>query len=255
MIAAVAAPSAPSLAAARNGVLRPSTRGALPPTGGRTFRSSNWSGYAVTSKSRSITAVASSFTVPQASTTGQRYASNWAGIGGFRTSDLIQAGSSEFTSAGKAHYFAWYELLPAGFTHLHGCTSDPKCTVHPGDQIAVHITEQPSGQWKISVSDGTLHWSWSKTVHYHSSRSSAEWILEAPTVGGAQSMLPHLTTSFFGPTSTFRSSGTTKPIAQGNPVTIDMVYGKGLPEATPSALASDHQSFNDCTYSSSCAAP
>jgi hypothetical protein len=87
------------------------------------------------------------------------------------------------------------------------------------------------------------HWHWSKQVNYNSSRSSAEWILEAPTVGGAQSNLAPVGTVHFGPTSKFTGAAGRHTLAWGQPVKIILTG-----EAKPSALAADGQSFNDCAY-------
>jgi hypothetical protein len=61
-------------------------------------------------------------------------------------------------------------------------------------------------------------------------------------------------TGHFGPTSTYTAGGATKTIAAGHPTQIDLGTGV-VNEATPSALASDGQSFNDCTYAQSCPTP
>jgi hypothetical protein len=99
-------------------------------------------------------------------------------------------------------------------------------------------------------------WTWSRDVQYASKESSAEWILEAPTVV-AQSTLANVGTASFGPTSTYTAGGVTHTIAAGNPTEILLSPSPvgGVDEATPSALASDGQSFNDCAYASTCPAP
>jgi hypothetical protein len=242
-------------ASAPNGVVRPAIPGQPAPLAGRTFKSANWSGYVTTSKAHHITAVTSTFLSPSP-TLHPGYSSTWAGIGGFKTHDLIQAGTSEFVNTTGPTYFAWFEMLPGPEKQLHNCTGDPLCTVTAHDNITVAINRLPSGRWHFSVADSTNGWSWTKTVSYNSTRSSAEWILEAPTVNGAQSTLPRgLGTSVFGPTSTYVVNGVTRTIAQGNPVTVDMVTAKGRAEATPSALASNSQSFDVCAYKSSCPPP
>jgi hypothetical protein len=242
-------------AVARDGIVIPATPGEPLPLAGTTFKSANWSGYAVTSSKHRITAVTSSFTVPSPGTrTG--FASNWTGIGGFRTSDLIQAGTSEFSNTSRRTLFAWYELLPSNATRLHNCIGDPSCTVTAGDEMTVTINQSSSRHWQISVADSSAGWTWTKNVSYRSSRSSAEWILEAPTIDYFQTKLPHsLGTSFFGPTSTYTVNGSNLTIAQGNPVTVVMETRNRSPEATPSPLASDGQSFNVCVYTSSCRMP
>ena len=106
--------------------------------------------------------------------------------------------------------------------------------------------------WSISISDAGK-WSWSKNVSYASSDSSGEWILEAPTLV-AQTALANVGTVHFGPTSTYTAGGVTHTIAEGDPTQIFLSPGV-VNEATPSALASDGQSFDDCAYAQSCAAP
>src|SRR5580692_5363470 len=81
---------------------------------GATATSLNWAGYAVTPGS-GITAVSGTFTVPAAGEVPPGFAASWAGIGGFSTSDLIEAGVSENDAVGGAllggQYNAWYEIL------------------------------------------------------------------------------------------------------------------------------------------------
>ncbi len=225
------------------------------PLHGGTVDSLNWSGYAVTPGS-GITAVNSTFVVPSAGLVPPGFAATWAGIGGYNTSDLIQAGTAEQSLPSDPvlgpQYYAWYELLPNSETQLTGCSPDANCTVTPGDHISVAISNAGGNNWSISMTDSG-HWTWSKTVSYASSGSSAEWILEAPTLV-AQTLLAPVGTVAFGPTSTYTAGGATHTIAQGNPTQIDLSPGV-VNEATPSALASDGQSFNDCAYAQTCPTP
>jgi hypothetical protein len=214
----------------------------------------------VTPTSHDITGVASTFTVPAAGLLPPGFAATWTGVGGYTSTDLIQAGTSEGSLPSNPllgnQYFAWYELLPAGETQLTGCTGDPSCTVTPGDTVTVNISQVSGTTWSIAMTDAG-HWSWSKTVTYPSSQSSAEWILEAPTVA-AQTLLAPVGTVPFGPTNTYTAGGATNAIAHGNPTQVDLSplpIGGLLDEATPSALASDGQSFNDCAYTTSCPTP
>jgi hypothetical protein len=238
------------------GVLIPSHKGQVLPMHGGTTDSLNWSGYAVTPSTDNITAVASSFTVPSAGLVPPGFAATWTGIGGYSTSDLIQAGTAEQSAPSNPllgdQYYAWYELLPASETQLTGCTGDPNCTVTPGDDVTVNISQVSGNTWSIAMTDAN-HWTWSKDVTYTSSESSGEWILEAPTLV-AQTTLANVGTTHFGPTSTYTAGGVTHTIAAGDPTQIDMGPG-GVNEATPSALASDGQSFNDCAYAQTCPTP
>jgi Peptidase A4 family len=241
------------------GPLIPALKGEALPTHGGSVTSANWSGYAVTPSGGGITAVDSTFTVPTAGLLPPGFAATWDGIGGYSSSDLIQAGVSEDSAPSNpllgTQYSAWYELLPAGETQISGCTGDASCAVTPGDSVTVDISNVSGDTWSIAITDAGK-WSWSQDVTYTSSESSAEWILEAPTVI-TQTLLAPVGTVNFGPTSTYTAGGVTHTIAAGDPTSIDLsVEGLGLlSEAIPSALAADGQSFNDCAYASSCAAP
>jgi hypothetical protein len=246
----VGAPGAahPGARTASQDVLIPSNPRQVLPFEGRTVQSANWSGYAVTSKRRRITAVSGSFVVPTAAgSLLPQFAATWAGIGGYKTQDLIQAGTGEDSNSSSLFgkkYFAWYELLPNSETPLHNCSGDSHCRVNPGERISVTIRRVGRQTWTISVIDSG-HWHWSRQVHYTSSRSSAEWILEAPTVG-TQTTLAHVGTVHFGPTSRYTVDGAAHAVAHGHPIKIVLTG-----QATPSPLAADGQFFNDCAYRSS----
>jgi len=226
----------------------------LLPSADSTVRSTNWSGYAVTSQRHRITAVSSTFAVPAAkSSVSPRFAATWAGIGGYKTGDLIQAGTGE-DSTGVPFarwYFAWYELLPRSEQPIQDCSGDSACSVKPGQRITVTIRRLGSSRWSIFIYDRG-HWRWSKRVHYRSTRSSAEWILEAPTISTSQSTLAHVATAHFGPTSKYTLQGAPHAISAGHPIKILLDSAMGAREATPSALAGQGQSFNDCPYRATC---
>ena len=236
------------------GALIPAHKGQVLPLHGGTTSSLNWSGYAVTGSG--ISAVSSTFTVPSAGLVPPGFAATWTGIGGYNTSDLIQAGTAEQSLPSNPalgpQYYAWYELLPNSETQLTNCSGDANCTVTPGDSISVNISDVSGNTWSVSVADSGK-WSWSQDVSYGSSKSSAEWILEAPTLV-AQTVLAPVGTVHFGPTSTYTDASGAHTIGAGNPTQIDLGTGV-VNEATPSALASDGQSFNDCAYALSCPAP
>ncbi len=109
------------------GVLIPAHKGQVLPLHGGTTSSLNWSGYAVTPGS-GITAVDSTFTVPSAGLDPPGFAATWTGIGGYNTSDLIQAGIEEDSFPNNPllgnQYQAWYEILPASETPISNCTGD-----------------------------------------------------------------------------------------------------------------------------------
>lgn len=256
VLAPAGAASSLSLQRFGTGLFQPVAGEAVPLHGG-SASSLNWSGYV--DAGSSITSVFSTFTVPTAGLVPPGFTATWTGIGGFTSNDLIQAGVGEQSLPSAPllgpQYSAWYEILPAPETPLTGCSSDPNCTVNPGDVMSVDIANMGGDTWKISMSDSTRNWFFAKTLTYASSESSAEWILEAPTLVAAQTITAPVGTAFFGPTSTFSvNGGASQTIAAGNPTSIDMGLGIGPNEATPSGLTNG-QEFNVCTYASSCPAP
>ena len=217
--------------------------------------SGNWAGYAASGTN--ITSVTGTWKVPNAGSLPPGVSSTWVGIGGFTTSDLIQAGTQQISApldqvfAGGA-YGAWYEMLPANPVFITGCTGDPHCTVNPGDAMSVTVASQGGNSWKISMADGS-RWSWSGTFNYASSESSAEWIHEAPSLAGAVPVPVGNsgTVTFDGPSNSAVIGSTTESIAKSGAVAVE-----ALPvETTTSALDGDGDGFNVCTYSLSCSPP
>ena len=243
--------------ASRVGVLVPTHHHEKLRFHGGTVDSLNWAGYAVTPGS-GVTAVESTFTVPSAGDVPPGFSATWAGIGGYSTSDLIQAGVAEQSVPSNPvlgdQYYAWYEILPASETQLSGCTGDANCTVNPGDSITVDIHNVSGATWSINVSDEG-RWTYSDSLTYASSESSAEWIQEAPTLVAVQTVPAPVGDVPFGPTSTYTVGGSTKTVAAGQPTLIDESPGGGVNEATTSALAADGQSFDVCVYAQSCPTP
>ncbi|HZQ86571.1 MAG TPA: hypothetical protein VFA83_17120 [Acidimicrobiales bacterium] len=248
------AASVASAASAAHGTLIPAQVGQVLPVRNADTSSLNWSGYAVIAQSgHPITRVTQNWIVPTVSTFPVGFSSTWAGIGGYNSSDLIQAGTESDTAQTP---YAWYEILPASETPItSGCTGDPTCTVQPGDAMSVTIANNGGNAWTISMTNP--RWTWSLNLNYASTLSSAEWILEAPTVG-AQTVLANVGTQKFtagSPGNTFTVDGVTKNIGQGSPVRILLGPGLLVNEATPSALNPAGTAFNDCAYAQSCAAP
>ena len=146
------------------------------------WTSTNWSGYAISGTR--ITTVVGHWRVPVVETPTTKalrnknaYSSSWVGIDGYNNEDLIQAGTEQDWLHGSKFYQAWWEILPAAETPI------TTIAVHPGDGMAVSITEGASAHWTIALTDTTTHKSFAITTTYDGPRTSAEWIQEAPTIG------------------------------------------------------------------------
>ncbi len=192
------------------------------------WSSSNWSGYAVSGQFTSITG---RWTVPTASrTSGATYSSSWIGIDGFNDPELIQTGTEQDYYNGAAHYGAWWEILPAPATFI-------SMTVHPGDHMSASIKQTSLGHWTISLTDTTTGKSFSTKQLYHGPLSSAEWILEAPTVNGQQAPLAHYSRTVFDPGTANGASPHLTSAARG------VMIQNSKQVSTPSSPDSDADGF------------
>jgi Peptidase A4 family len=142
--------------------------------------SSNWAGYAVSGKSVRYRRVSGSWTVPAGSCgAGERSDSVvWVGLGGLSTSsDSLEQTGTELTctGSGQAVYSAWYELVPAGSHRLH-------VIVQPGDRISASVTVTGK-RVRISLRDLTRGTGTTFTRGMSApDTTSAEWIVEAPSL-------------------------------------------------------------------------
>jgi hypothetical protein len=198
--------------------------------------SRNWSGYAAADGE--FTGVSGSWTVPQTETSATSFGSSaaWVGIGGVRSRDLIQAGTSTTVSgAGRVQYQAWIEMLP-------GRPQTVPLAVKPGDAITTSIVEQAPDEWLITIKNDTTGKSYSGVEQYSSSHSSAEWVQEAPSAG--RRVLPLDNFGTVGFTGSTVKDGQTVTIGQSGAEPITMIDARGQALATPSSLSADGASFS-----------
>ena len=224
-------------------------------------QSSNWFGYNQGSLEQGDTlfnSISGNWTVPTATqhTSGQAEASSdWIGIGGgcvdsgctVTDSTLIQTGTEQdVSSTGAASYSAWYELVPAPSLTISSIT------VHPGDQMHASIA-QVAGDvdvWGITISDLSTGQSYSTTLPYPSTMSTAEWIEETPLEIGTNAgfaALPNLTNPAF-------SSGTVNgsAVKLNSSEQMDLIDSNGNVIGAPSAPNSAGSGFDACAWASSC---
>jgi hypothetical protein len=203
----------------------------VPADGGHGLRStwsaSNWSGYA--ESGTGFTGVSGTWTVPAvAPSSSATYSSAWIGVDGFNNSNLIQTGTEEDYYNGAAHYNAWWEILPAPEMALPS-----NYVVTPGDSMKASIYEtatvtggpahghnRTGGQhvWVITITDTTHGWTFTTNQAYSGAGTSAEWVMEAPQVGGRIATLAHYTITPPAGTGDFDSAGVLKTVvASGSP--------------------------------------
>jgi len=140
--------------------------------------STNWSGYAVTGASGSITKVNGSWIVPAVScpASGTLYSSHWVGIDGFTSKTVEQTGTDSDCSKGVPQYYAWYEFYPSPSHKISGMS------VSPGDKIVAVVT-YTSGAFYVFITDFSTGSTFSASAKVSgAARSSAEFIVEAPSI-------------------------------------------------------------------------
>jgi outer membrane autotransporter protein len=145
--------------------------------------SANWAGYlATTSGGNAFTTVSGGWTVPaitSGSSSAGSYSSIWVGIDGAGNNALEQLGTEGDYYGGRAHYDAWWEMIPAPETLI------PSMPIQPGDRMFASVHYIGGGNFVLSIDDLTTNTSFTTTQNNSSApRSSVEWIAEATTVNG-----------------------------------------------------------------------
>jgi Peptidase A4 family len=166
------------------------------PAGAATV-SSNWAGYVASPASGSrFGSVSGSWTEPAATCSAGRetYSAAWVGLGGDSEGAraLEQTGTdADCTRGGRAVYSAWYELIPAGPVKV-------ALKVHPGDTMTASVTVR-GRDVTLRLRDLTTGARYSATRKVSSvDTSSAEWIVEAPSVCSATGVCGPLALTDFG---------------------------------------------------------
>lgn len=199
-----------------------------------TDTSSNWSGYVA--NGGTYTSVTGTWIVPQVGATTTGADATWVGIGGVTGTDLIQAGTqATVTGDGAVTYSSWTEILPD-----YSRTAPLQVTA--GDSVTVTITEQTSGVWLIVMRNNTTSDSYEKTLQYASSRSSAEWVQEAPSTSRGVVPLDDFGSVRFIAGSAVRD-GRTLGLGALGATPVAMVNRAGQAVALPSTLGADGSSF------------
>jgi hypothetical protein len=163
--------------------------------------SHNWAGYVVTPKTAAtrFTSVSATWVVPhgRCDSAHRGRSSTWVGIGGFkRSSGALEQTGTDFdcVAHGGGKYSAWYELLPAPARSI-------RMTVRPGDTIRAAVTVRGK-RVTISLRNSTRGKVFRRTFTVKSpAASSAEWIVEAPSVCKRGRRCTELPLSNFGSVS------------------------------------------------------
>jgi hypothetical protein len=203
-----------------------------------TYYSSNWSGYVAFSGASSYGSsyyyLINDMVVPIAQqrpgscTGGWAFGSEWNGIDGWGSGDVLQAGV-EFDAycsgaVRSTYYSAWYEWYPYGEVRIGGLP------VTAGDDVFVEV-------WHTSATQGyaylvNLDTNQSVTVGFGAPPgvslvgNSAEWVVEAPTVGGSLATMVDYTRVPFWDSYAYTEAYAFYDVASSTPV--DMEVGTSI---------------------------
>ncbi len=199
----------------------------------------NWAGYASTGTT--FKAVVGSWTEPlvNCAPASNGAAAFWVGLDGYNSSTVEQAGTIAICTNGHPTYYDWWEMYPKNAVQLVH-------TVSPGDQMRASVTYS-SNSYTLKVTDST-HSSSSFTTTQTCSgtcrRSSADWIVEAPSSGGILP-LPNFGQITFKSASATSNAGHTGPINDRawTAHRITMVNGNNQVKASTSKLNSMGNGF------------
>jgi hypothetical protein len=217
-----------------------------------TALSTNWSGYAAetnlsTPAPNVVTQVSGSWIVPTVTGKATGYSSVWVGIDGYSSGSVEQLGTEQDTSrSGATSYYAWWEMYPNPSEQI------TTVKISPGDSISASVTYS-SGAYTLKLKDNTTNKSFSTTKSATALRSSAEWIVEAPSSSSGVLPLANFgTATFSGAQATI--SGTTgaidNPSWQNTPIDMETSSGTVIDQTSALTDISTTSSFS-VTYTGS----
>jgi hypothetical protein len=202
--------------------------------------SGNWSGWSLIGGSPVFDEVVGLWVVPSVNTQSKSingYMSEWVGIdGNCKCNDLIQDGTEQQYTGGKATYYAWIEFIPESEIVV------ANFPVSPGDVIyAYSAVEVKSG--KITGVYYIANYNTKKAISASLvippkttfSGQSAEWIVERTEVGGSfTNPLPNYADAYMDDAYAYRS-GSSHAIPYTSESNEDIVMaqsGTSLSDAT-----------------------
>jgi hypothetical protein len=211
-----------------------------------TDRSTDWAGYAVSSTSTPFTCVEATWTQPSVVCrgTGLAAVAFWVGIGGIGQAGLVQAGTQTQCQHGVPTIGAWHQSLPR---EPYAVATDLAVAV--GDRVHTRVLAVGHSAYSLTVENLTTGTSVAVTSPNTTlDPTTAEWIVEAPTVGCpkgcAIASLPDFGTMTFSDVST-TIGGVNGPLDAAGFVhtRTTLVTTSGLARASVSATSRNGRSF------------
>jgi hypothetical protein len=210
--------------------------------------STNWSGYAVTASNNTVSYVSGTWTVPTvtaSSSSSTGYCAVWVGIDGYNSSTVEQIGTESEISNGVTTYYAWYEMYPSASVTI------TSMKISAGDSITGSVQYVTSGTYAgkflLTITDTTQNETFSIYLSLSSAkRSSAEWVVEAPSSSsGVLTLAKFSTVTFTNAYATI--SGTTGAIDTWTAYRINMTSSSGSTVLDNTSTLTDSNSTSSFT--------
>lgn len=225
--------------------------------------SGNWSGYGVplegSGVSDAYSQVSGTWTVPSvtgAAGRGTTYSSVWVGIDGYSSATVEQIGTEHDWANGKPKNYAWFEMYPNPAYQITGFP------VNAGDSISAQVvylgettvqtgngkrkTTTQQSVFQLTIVNNTRNSSYTVPTSYTTiptpPRSSAEWVVEAPSSGRILPLANYGTVNFSDCSATGLLGGTGS-ITNWPADPLTMIDPSGG-ESDPSALSADGTAFS-----------
>ena len=148
------------------------------PLGTSAAASFNWSGYADSATTAgTFSRVSGQWSTPKVTCTREdTISSEWVGLDGWSDTTVEQDGTLGWCFEGKASYYTWYEMYPAG-------TVTVGASLHPGDKVTATVSRSGTA-YTLALTDATRPGdSFVKKATCAVTTcldTSAEWIAERP---------------------------------------------------------------------------
>lgn len=220
----------------------------------------NWSGYAVETNfarpaSGAVTYASGSWTVPAVTGSGSTdtYSSAWVGIDGDSSDTVEQIGTEQDWTPQGAVYYVWFEMYPdygyeiEGFPIAPGNVFSAQVQYLGGTTIRQGRRSVANQVFQLTITNVSQNVTFTVPLEYTevtfpTARSSAEWIMEAPSDEyGILPMADYGTVSFADCEATLR--GVTGPISDGSWQNEAITASDDDTLSTPSGLTSGGTAF------------
>jgi hypothetical protein len=219
----------------------------------------NWSGYAVTGATGSVSEATGSWRVPSVTcSSAATYAAQWVGIDGYQSNNntVEQDGTDSDCSGGSPIYYAWYEMYGDDSPTVDGGVSidlsNTTNPVSPGDFITATISVS-NNIWTLTLVDNSAKasWTFATTVGFSGADdSSAGWVVERPELDLKLAPLADFgSTSFNDAGATVNGQAGSIGDLSGTPFEMGSKTGAAL-LALPSLLDPGGSGFTDTYYNS-----